>query len=305
VLAPVPAVAQWVTVSFQDPAPPTMVWTAGGGGSFDLSPAAAFGTNCAPNVNWTYRQVPSGGFNNRGYYEQRWCSFYTSGLQGTYPSGWSGSGWRFEPGGTGTIGQNRWPDTFYGRLRIYIDTPILYGASGDRRRQLKFFIWHRDVYDGDQRVIGFLESGDNCGRAPTTHVCFTLQRNINNEDGTTVALSLDTWHHLQWSWRHGPLGVSFVKIWLNNNNESGPTAQDLNLNGVPVVPGGTTTWVKDNRGYDAPFNIGSASGSGSARYEADFVVRLMDFQLDGRFDPNYAQGTTAPPTAPSNLRILQ
>jgi hypothetical protein len=281
----------FVTVDFQDEAPPDMVWTSGGGGSRELVPANNSAATCAEGARWSYTRVASGGYKDRGYYEQRWCAYRTSRATGTWPSGWSGTGFNFEPGGTRKPGQNNWPaTTFFGRMRIFFDSAMTLERNGSRRRQLKFFMWHRDVFDGDQRVIGFLESGSNCGRRDTTHVCFTLQRNVfNNSDTATVALPLHTWHHVQWSWKHGVEGASYLKIWANNNDESRPTAQDTRLNPdpPPAEPGGTTEWVKANRGYDAPFHFGENASEGTA-FREDFVIRVMDFQLGGSFDEKWA-----------------
>jgi hypothetical protein len=297
-LIPWPASAQWVTVDFQDPAPFSLT---SAGGTDDLYVMGNAGT-CANGINWNYSRVApgpnNGGWNNRGFVRWTWCNYAVSRTE-IGASGWSGTTSGFRPSGG-------WPNTFFGRFRIYIERPIRAASGGDLRRQFKFFMWHRGVWDGDQRVIGFLEGGSNCGGTDSTSVCFTLQRNINHgSDTATVQLPVGQWHHLQFSWRHGVVGTSFVKVWHNNNIELTPSAQDLTLNGSPTLPGGTE-WVKDNEGYDQPFHFGNSANSGTQLAD-DFVVRLMDLELDSRFDSTWASGSsggTTAPTAPQNLRIL-
>ena len=191
-----------------------------------------------------------------------------------------------------------WPANgpFYGRMRIYIENPISVAPGGDTRRQLKFFIWHIGSAGSGNRVIGFLESGSNCGGTDTANVCFTLQRNINHyTDTATVSLPVGQWSNLQWSWRHGAVGTSYVKIWNNNNTEGNPTAQDLVLDGAG-------TWAYAANGYDSSPNIGNGANQGTA-FNQDFIFRLMDFELDVNFDPNwYVSGDlTLSPVSTSNL----
>ncbi|MGE0463320.1 MAG: hypothetical protein AB7Q16_18310 [Vicinamibacterales bacterium] len=308
----IPAVASaqtWLTVDFQDSLPFTATVHTPGDTGHNISHINSPGS-CAPGVFWNYTRVApgpaNGGYNNRGHVRYTWCDYDVSRSgDASQTAGFIvGPGYLFEPGGTGRRGMNNWPTTFYGRLRIYIERPMLiHPNGGERRRQLKFFLWHSNVYDGDQRVIAFLENGQNCGQSDASHSCFTLQRNINHyTDSATVALAVGTWHHLQFSWRHGPQGVSYVKVWRDNNDFSNPTAQDTALTGVPSRPGGTSEWVKDNVGYDEGLNLGNAANQGT-RFAEDFVYRMMDFQIGGTFDSTWSTGAVVWPTAPRNLRV--
>jgi hypothetical protein len=291
-----------LTVDFQDSLPFTMAWP---GGSRDISVHGAAGQgSCANGVYWSFTRVApganNGGYNNRGYVRYTWCDYDVSRVDGG-PSGWSAGGNFFRPAGG-------WPaDTFYGRFRIYIEQPMFVLSGGHNIRQMKFFLWHQGVWDGDQRVIGFLESGPSCGRTEAQAVCFTLQRNIlHYTDTSTVPLPVGQWSHVQFSWKHGAQGTSWLKIWLNNNSLQNPTAQDLSLSGLPALPGGTSMWFKDNAGYDAGFNIGNNANPPNTRFSSNFVYRLMDFQLDSVFNGAWAPGaSTAPPSPPQNLHILR
>jgi hypothetical protein len=298
-LLPNTAAAQFVTVDFQDSTPFTMTFQ---GGSRDLQTLGPHGP-CANGVYWNFTRVApgvgNGGFNNRGFARYTWCDYDVSRTS-MGAAGWTEAGNHFRPAAG-------WPtDTFYGRFRIYIEQPIQVASGGDDSRQLKFFIWHAGVWDGDQRVIGFLDGGSNCGRSDNTHVCFSLQRNINhNTDSASVPIPIGQWAHLQFSWRHGPMGTSFVKVWLNNNTFGSPSAQDLNLSSSPLLPGGTA-WPKDNAGYDGQFYIGNGANTGT-RFASNFVLRLMDFELDTSFDSTFASGSTTTPTpaAPTAVRVIR
>ena len=204
---PIHALAQLVTVDFQDTVPFTAVWP-GGSGDIPVHGSESQGP-CANGVYWNYSRVapgPSnGGYNNRGYVRYTWCNYNASRVDGG-PAGWTERGTRFRPAAG-------WPaDIFYGRFRIFIEQPIVVQSPGANVRQMKFFMWHTNVWDGDQRVIGFLESGPNCGQSTTGFACFTLQRNIlHYSDSATVALPVGQWSHLQFSWRHGAQGTSFSR----------------------------------------------------------------------------------------------
>jgi hypothetical protein len=277
-LVPARASAQWVKVDFQDPPPFTMKWSGGSQPLYVMTNAGP----CGPNVPWNFSHVPAargnGGYADRGYVRWTWCSDEKSRVR-ISPSGWTGAGRLFKP-------ESGWPaDAFYARVRIFVEQPIKVAGGGDPFRQFKFFIWHRSVFDGDQRVIGFLENGSNCGKSDGSHICFTLQRNINHRAETaTVPLAVGAWSHLQFAWRHGPEGTSFLKVWLNNNNPAKPTAQDLTLDATPLNPKRSSEWFRDDAGYDQPFQLGNMANTGT-KLKDDFVLRLMDFELDGRFDP--------------------
>jgi hypothetical protein len=95
-----------------------------------------------------------------------------------------------------------------------------------------------------------------------------------------------------------------VKLWLNNNSLGSPNAQDIDLSGVPGEPGGTASWVKDNLGYDRQFYLGNQANTGTM-VGSDFILRLMDLELDGQFDSAWSSGgSQSAPIAPTNLRIV-
>lgn len=293
VLWATPSDAQLIVCDFQDTTPFTC---SGELGSRDLVEINTPGT-CAVNTFWGYTRVASGGWNDRGYVEYTWCDYDVSQSgDDSELAGFTESGSNFHSSG--------WPaTTFYGRARLYMDTPIDVDVGGDNDHQFKWFVWHSGVYDGDQRVIAFLQGGSNCGEADTTHVCFTLQRNINhNNEFAEVALPLDTWTHLQWAWRHGVENTSYLRVWMNNDDEGSPTMQDTNLPAVPTNPGGTSEWVKDDTGYDDQFYVGNAANNGT-RVDTDFVWRLMDFELDETFDSNWSGGGGGGGGASSVVRL--
>ena len=83
-------------------------------------------------------------------------------------------------------------------------------------------------------------------------------------------------------------GYELLKVWLNGNSFSAPTAQDLSLTGVPSEPGGSSQWFRDNAGYDAEFYVGNNAAPPNTRFSSNFVYRLMDFQLSTTFDASWA-----------------
>lgn len=290
-LVALPAAAQPTPVfkcEFQDELPFSCTWTASGGGSSDLIESTRVGpASCAPGVAWNRERVASGGWNSRGYLRQTYCDAPTSGLSGTLPTGF---GW-----GPPRAIDDTWPATFYLRFRIYFEGPIVADRRGDIMGTIKWLLWHQGVYDGDQRIIMSFGRGDTCGAKAAAAVCLSVARNINEGSalnpgaGSDVArapIAVGEWAHVQVSWRHGVEGTSFLKVWVNNNTEKSPTAQDTALTAVPRVPGGTSEWVRDEKGYNGELQLGNMANNGTSLKEP-FVYRLMDFEVGDAFDASW------------------
>ena len=282
-------------ISFQDTLPFSATWDKGGGGSADLVERTGHGPEpCGrPGIGWGFERVApapgNGGFADRGYIRQTFCPFSASGLSGT----WTG-GFAFGPP---AVLDNSWPTTeFYARMRIHFEGPLTADRGGDTKRELKFWVWHRDVFGGDQRVIVFLEDGANCGGKSGTTVCFTVARNIFTDERSeraSVPLGVGEWHHVQWAWRHGRRGESFVKVWAASTMFDRPDAAGETLRTVTRNPGGTDEWVRDDRGYNGQMDIGGVANNGT-RFKSPFIVRYMDFEVDDEFGPSWR-----PAAAPS------
>jgi hypothetical protein len=276
-------------ITFQDPLPFSATWDQKGGGSADLFERTGHGPGACgpPGTGWGYERVApaadNGGFASRGYIRQTFCSFEVSRISGTWTGGFS-----FGPP---AALDNTWPTSvFYARMRLYFEGPITADSGGDTRRELKFWVWHRDVFGGDQRVIAFLERGANCGAKSSTHVCLTLARNIFTDEPSeraSVPLPVAQWHHVQWAWRHGPRGESFVKVWSTSASVARPDASGETLRTVTRSPGGTDEWVRDEKGYNGQMDLGGVANN-DTRFKEPFVIRYMDFEIDDEFDPAWA-----------------
>lgn len=284
---------------FQDTSPYNCVRQ---GGNTDLTESGTSGTCGVASADFQHAQTASGGFNNRGYITFTYCSTAEGGGSGTFPSGFTFT----SPSGAT---DDAWPGvtTFYGRFRIYPENDFDTGTE-----TVKWFRGHQDVFTGDQRIIGFLEPPIMCGESSVTHWCFAFARNIGNgsgpgNPGTDVArcaVPIGTWSHVQFSWRHGAVNTSFIKCWVNNNNEASPTAQDLSLTSSPTVPGGQT-WARDDAGYQGDWSIFGASSEESLSIGSRITGRLMDWQIGDTFDVTWSDTGGAPvPATPTRFRVV-
>jgi hypothetical protein len=256
--------AVWVSLAFQDATPFTAT-----------SPTNAHSDD--PLVlddgmaHWSYSRVApgggNGGYSDRGYVDYTWS--YTGAL--TLDSGWTDSGYPYI--GAGTEGQDLWPDTFYGRCRIYFVNGI---DSVETEREFKWFIWHQGDAGSTHRVVGFLEKGSISGGSDATSVTFTIGQNIFTEPAdpkARVNLPVGEWIHLQWSWTHNVDGTGAFRIWVNNNVSGSPDDEDTTITG----------WNRDNSGYDGQWYIANCANNGTA-VDEPFNYRLMDFELGDSFD---------------------
>jgi hypothetical protein len=225
-------------------------------------PAAACG---ARGVGWTETPIAAatgnGCYDGAGCYQITICDYRDSGLS---PDAWTM--------GYAGVARGLSPDPsrpLFGRLRLLAVTPLAYsGVGGDSRRQMKFVVWHRGQ-GGDDRVIVFLESGNNCGFVERSHVCFTLQRNINHaSESASCGVPVGTWAHLQWSWQHDP-GV--LRIWCNRTDQ--PSAQTS-----------VARWPFYARGYsDEQYDVAGIANTGT-KFDGPFVYRIQAFELGPSFD---------------------
>ena len=273
---------------FQDSSPYSCTHQSG---TLDLAESGTPGTCGVGGADWAHSHTASGGFNDRGYVTMSYCSAGEGGGSGTFPTGFT----FVSP--TGAT-DDAWPSvtTFYGRFRVYFENDFDTGTD-----TIKWFRAHQDVYDGDQRVIIFIEPTTMCGEDSATHVCFALARNINNGSGpgnpgsdvTRGACAIGVWCHVQFSWRHGVLDTSFVKLWINNNNFATPTSEDTHLSAEPTVPGGST-WARDDTGYQGNWSINGASGAPGLDFTSRFTFRLMDWEIGDAFKAGWADAALAP-----------
>lgn len=284
-LSPTWALAQntLVTLDFQDTTPFTQV-------NHDTTTADAdvFSGNgaCGGANFWNLTRVASGGWNNRGYVSYTWCDWDVSSAG--YNSGQAG--WFAAASGQYTpTGGWQSTDTYYVRFRIYFETGIIphSTAPGDVHHQFKFVMLHSGVLDGDHRAMIFFTSGDynpvgthggGCNGDRTTQVCVSIQRNINHTtEAAYFLVPVGAWAHLQFGYKHGAPGTSFVKAYNNNNTVGSPTAEDLTLD----------TWSFDAQGYQNGYSVGNAANQGTAVDGGSFVYRLMDFQFGLAFDASW------------------
>lgn len=264
---------------------------------------ATSGTCGTASVRWQTDWVSSGGYDNRAYWKQTFCTQAEHGGSGEFPSGYDFS----SP--AGLDGSWAGVTTFYGQFRLYAETAIDAGAGG-AIRTLKWFMAHQGVYGGDQRIIVFLERGDVLtGCSATADIVVAVARNIFSGSGPAnlgnaarACIPIGEWRHLQFSWKHGVNGVSFVKIWDGNNVEASPTDDDTSLDDVPADPGGTSEWVRDNAGYQGDWSLGGASNTGT-QFAARFIVRVMDFAITDGFVGDFAPTGAPPPATYSHSRM--
>lgn len=253
-----------ITVDFQDSAPFQAVGT---NGNDNLTAWAA-----APTGQWNYTHVTGGGYGGANYVRYEWVDFSVSGDNDSSFTGFT------IPSSIGKPGSG-WPTNgpFCMRFRIKVETPI----TGSGNEDMKFAGWHAGVFDGDERVIMHVFTGSSfsSGQSNAAGIQLSLERNINH---TTEAARIfvpadETWHHVQMCWRHGASGTSYLRAYLDNNDEENPTAEDTT----------ETTWLFDSAGYDGDFSFGLIGTDGSETDPSAFF-QFQDLELGLSFKSGWA-----------------
>jgi hypothetical protein len=94
------------------------------------------------------------------------------------------------------------------------------------------------------------------------------------------------WYHLQFQATSGANGQADFRGWANNNNQSAPSAQHLDMaEGLGV------------QGWDQGVFV---VGYWGTSYDGELAFTIDDFEIGPSFDPNWypGGGTQPPPTAP-------
>lgn len=105
------------------------------------------------------------------------------------------------------------------------------------------------------------------------------------------ATPVNGWYHLQFQATTGYDGTADFRTWANNNNQSSPSSERLNMpEGLGV------------QGWNQGLFVGGYWGT---EMSTDIGFTIDDFEVGPSFDPNwYPGGATSGPAAPSNVRIL-
>jgi hypothetical protein len=253
-----------------------------------------------PGRLWNYTHETSGGWNNRNYVRFYWWDYDVSGVP-EEAVGFFFSGAPIEPSAQWQNGVE-----YFVRVRIRYNQRIRPHPNSGMTANNKWFIGNIGA-GGDARVMIHMrsaESGGVCGLnqsqyPPQTHVGTRISQNIS-ADCAGGALRVGVWEHLQYSFRFGGPGTAAVKLWLNNNDYSRPTSQDLNWG---------DNWQMVRSQMNTGFNLG---GYVSDEVADDVTWDIMDFEIANAFDSGWApSGSTTPPppvpapAAPDNVRIVR
>jgi hypothetical protein len=267
-------------IDFQDE-PPRVVYA---GGSRPLRVVGKPGEK-GPGVLWGASHQPSGGWNDRAFMRVSWWDWDVSRVgHDAEQAGWTGAGAWFRPsGGWAAFGP------YFLRFRIRINAPILPHTPTrecDGDTQMKFFIWNAFTKAGVDRVIMMLHAGSEGGRSDQTDTTLDLRAGVSGSHARATFRNHE-WVHVQLGWRWGPEGDAYQHIWIDNNAQDKPTAQnrrfeDLNANGLRRTWGG----VDGASGLDEQFFIGDIANTGSCVRE-DAEIDLMDVELATEFDPTW------------------
>lgn len=197
--------------------------------------------------------------------------------------GWSG-------GSGGAVEANA---VRYYRFRIFAPGPTGQIRGYVQGLESKFII-HADGADNGSRVICGLR--DN-GMTPDT-LAFECMRNVDGQQHGTVkqALTLGVWHSIQVEARSGSNGV--IRVWIDNNNYSSPTATSQHSAGSPFSLG-TMNWNN--------FAIGFYQGVTTTLSSPVVAFRLADdAEFDDQFDPTWHEGASSstPPSQVTGVRVI-
>lgn len=98
------------------------------------------------------------------------------------------------------------------------------------------------------------------------------------------------WYHLQFQAVSGGAGAADFRIWANNNNQTSPSSERLNMpDGLGVT------------GWDGGVEVGGYWGTAMPG-NVGFIID--DFEIGPTFDPNwYPGGTSVQPQPPTNVQV--
>lgn len=306
-----------VTLDFQDATPFTnSQWDTGSADDSVFGGAGA----CGGSNYWNYaRTAPAagnGGYGDRGFVTWTWCDYDTStaGISSAQSGWYSSASGQYTP-------MAGWSSssTFYLRMRLYFTNGLIRhptAPNSETHHHFKWFITNSGDAgngSGDDRFMMFLSPGNfdpsgggsgfggGCNGNVNTQVCVSVQRNINHYTEAAYALiPVGQWVHLQMAFKVGANGTSFVKLWVDNNTEASPTAQDTALTSGQ-------TWLLTSTTMDAGYQVGQMANEGTAT-DTDFVIRMMDVQFGLAFDTAWAPsgggggGGSGTPSLPARPR---
>lgn len=295
-------------ISFQS----GFTYACNGVGSHSMTAAARKGASAA-NIVWEAAIASAGGYSGRSYMDFFWWDWDVSGLPNatttSVPAGYSGS--------MGDCETSFADVTYYLRWRINVASAILAHSvlsppSGlpDGDTQMKYFIWGRDSGEGRDRMILMFHAGNAtgnsgaCGGAEATQTCLEVCAGVSSSCARTLFTNAE-WVHVQIGWRWGQgTGTAFQRLYVNNNTEGSPTAQNTTFTDVECpgqVPPHSAPWwcFPGNTSLGGQFNVGDIDNTGSAVRE-DANIESMDWILATTFDPTWYPGAT--PSTPIRLR---
>jgi hypothetical protein len=181
---------------------------------------------------------------------------------------------------------------YYLRFRIRVLAPLrpytgsLAGCDNDT--QLKWFIWAAFGARGTDRAIMMFHAGSESGGDDATETTLDLRAGVSDAHART-RFTNGEWHDVQIAWRWGADGVAFQRIYVDNDAEASPTAENLDFSGELMgnwpFPGSAT--------LDNELFFGNAVNSGTCLDE-DAVIDVMEVELDTAFDPAW-HGSMPPP----------
>jgi polysaccharide lyase-like protein len=213
-------------------------------------------------------------------------------------AGWSGSGShlvvregarQFNLGWFGNSGRE-WQagDIVYVRFRIRFDDDWRWDGEGSMQNKLM------EMGLGGNGASRFIlhnekpHSTTPCGLPDSvndgTIGGFSLKKGITEECTPPVMVTFGEWYHMQIAVRASSAGGNngFFKVWVNNNDESNPSAQRLNTS--------VTADLWDGFAFGGFFT--------DAAYYRDQGWVFDDFEIATNFDPDWASGQSAPPPQP-------
>ncbi|HEU4779624.1 MAG TPA: hypothetical protein VFS58_07035, partial [Steroidobacteraceae bacterium] len=100
------------------------------------------------------------------------------------------------------------------------------------------------------------------------------------------AAPINGWYHLQYQATTGGNGTADFRIWANNNNQTSPSSEHLNMDAGL----GTTGW-------DGDVNV---VGYWGTNYQGTIGFVIDDFEIGPTFDPNWYPASGPRPNPPTS-----
>jgi hypothetical protein len=256
-----------------------MAYGTGLASSHNMTPVTdTMGADNGTNT-WNWSHQTSGGWNGRNFMRyDRWGDENGDPQVGFLFN----TGTVAPPGGWIALAES---STLYLRFRVRWNAPLTLSGLNSSAQMKWFLFGGPGLADGNDRMILFWERATDgtygAGTDDTTQVTVRMGAGVSAAHCEAV-VPVGSWVHVQAAWRYTDAGTPFQRLYVNNNTEGSPTAENTDFSSNA---GGTWDAPESWTGGHWAETVSSNSYTGT-----DAQLDIMDFEIDDAFDASWYPG---------------